>query len=88
MDKDKNKIQAAQNALNNYKIKHKGYAHLHKSEQKINLKEENISNFNIGLDIIEEREELEFNDKNKNKNNKKELNYSNYFKELKKTKKK
>ena len=88
VNKDKNKIQAAQNALNNYKIKHKGYAHLHKSEQKINLKEENISNFNIGLDIIEEREELEFNDKNKNKNNKKELNYANYFKELKKTKKK
>ena len=89
VNKDKNKIQAAQNALNNYKKKYKGYAHLYKSEQKINNEDENITNFNAGLDIIEERDELKYNNKStKIKKEKKEINYSNYFRELKKSKKK
>ena len=50
-NKDKKKIEAVQNALNNYKKKYKGYTHLYKSEQKMNNDEEgNISNFNIGND--------------------------------------
>ena len=46
--KDKNKIKSAQNALINYKNKYKGYAHLHKSEQKINLDKDFINKFEIG----------------------------------------
>ena len=50
-NKDKKKIEAVQNALNNYKKKYKGYTHLYKSEQKMNNDEEGyISNFNIGND--------------------------------------
>ena len=45
--KDKNKIESAQNALINYKNKYKGYAHLHKSEQKINLYRDFINKFEM-----------------------------------------
>ena len=73
-NKDKKKIEAVQNALNNYKKKYKGYTHLYKSEQKINNDEEYISNFNIGNDS----KFKDYNDyfknvinKDKNKNTKK-----------------
>ena len=98
-NKDKKKIEAAQNALNNYKQKYSGNIILYKSEQKINKKgEEKISNFNIGIgmDIDEKIEENKdgLKEKENNKNNlkrtinkKKEKGYSQFFKEMNNKKK-
>ena len=49
IDKNKKKIEAAQNALENYKKKYKGYTHLYKSESKINDEEENVYNYNLNI---------------------------------------
>ena len=45
--KDKDKIKAAQNALTNYKNKYKGYTLFYKSEQKINIGEDLVHQFDI-----------------------------------------
>ena len=74
VNKEKNKIEAAQNALNNYKKKYKGYTHLYKSEQKINNEE--VSNFNI--DIYEYKEDKKY----KNNNKKEEKGYTEIFRQL------
>jgi hypothetical protein len=68
-NKDKKKIEAVQNALNNYKKKYKGYTHLYKSEQKIN-DEEYISNFNIENDNSQDHKFKDYNDYFKNVINK------------------
>ena len=102
INKDKKKILAAQNALENYKQKYKGYTHIYKSEQKIKNDEGNINNYNlnIGLDIDEERELKELNKRDNNKNNnsknknnkikekEKEKDFSEYLKQIKKEKEK
>jgi hypothetical protein len=46
-NKDKDKIKAAQNALNNYTIKYKGYTQLHKSEQNTNIGQDIVNRFGI-----------------------------------------
>ena len=46
-NKDKDKIKAAQNALTNYKNKYKGYTLFYKSEQKINIGEDLVHQFDI-----------------------------------------
>ena len=74
VNKEKNKIEAAQNALNNYKKKYKGYTHLYKSEQKINNEE--VSNFNI--DIDDDKEDKKY----KNNNKKEEKGYTEIFRQL------
>ena len=95
INKDKEKIKAAQNALDNYKKKYKGYARLYKSEQKANM-EENTFDFNHlnNIDIDEDRQEktskINNNDKreiNQKNNNMKVKDYSQYFNEMKKNKK-
>ena len=97
INKDKKKIEAAQNALDNYKQKYKGYAHIYKSEQKIKNDEGNETtiNLNIGLDIDEERQLKELNKRDNNNNGKfkvkkikeKEKDFSEYLKQIKKEKK-
>ena len=93
-NKDKKKIEAAQNALNNYKRKYKGYTLLYKSEQKINNEGEYVPNLNNNIDIDEIREQKEFdkNDNNKSGINKviskkKEKGYSQFFRQMKNKKK-
>ena len=85
-NKNKKKIEAIQNALNNYKKKYKGYTHLYKSEQKINNDEEYINNF----DIDEDRQEKELNKKDNKDNIKKEeeKSFIFYYKQLIDNKKK
>ena len=46
-NKDKDKIKAAQNALNNYTLKYKGYTYLHKSEQNTNIGQDIVNRFGI-----------------------------------------
>ena len=95
VNKDKKKIEAMQNALDNYKKKYKGYAKLYKSEQKMN-KEENTFNFKFSfnnIDIDEERQEKAFNNDDKNKvnqitNKRKVKDFTQFFNEMKKDKKK
>ena len=99
VNKDKKKIEAAQNALENYKKKYKGFTNLYKSEAKINNDEKEDNNykynFNINLDEDEDEDKKEniFNrmDKsdlnriiNRNKEKGKIKGYSQYFNELKK----
>jgi len=45
--KDKQKIKAAQNALNNYKNKYKGYTQIYKSEQKVEKEVNNVKEFEV-----------------------------------------
>ena len=95
IDKNKKKIEAAQNALENYKKKYKGYTHLYKSESKIIDEEENVYNYNLNINLDEDKEDKQENlfnrmnisDLNKIKNKKKEKGYSHYFNEMKKDKK-
>ena len=95
IDKNKKKIEAAQNALENYKKKYKGYTHLYKSESKINDEEENVYNYNLNINLDEDKEDKQENlfnrmnisDLNKIISKKKEKGYSHYFNEMKKDKK-
>ena len=95
IDKNKKNIEAAQNALENYKKKYKGYTHLYKSESKINDEEENVYNYNLNINLDEDKEDKQENlfnrmnisDLNKIISKKKEKGYSHYFNEMKKDKK-
>ena len=95
IDKNKKKIEAAQNALENYKKKYKGYTHLYKSESKIIDEEENVYNYNLNINLDEDKEDKQENlfnrmnisDLNKIISKKKEKGYSHYFNEMKKDKK-
>ena len=85
--KDKDKIQAAQNALKNYTDKYKGYIQLHKPEQ-------NLENNLFDLNKIEFDNELFKNDQNNyNKDTKLgkkrniEKGYNKYHEQLSKKKK-
>jgi hypothetical protein len=92
-NKDKQKIEAAQNALTNYKKKYKGLTRLYKSEQKMNNEVVYIYNFNIDIDEKrEEKEGLEGQGNNKDKikkttNNNKVKGYSQFFQQMKKNNK-
>ena len=94
INKDKKKIEAAQNALENYKKKYKGYTNLYKSEAKNSGEEKEEDNYNFNIDLDEDKEEKIFNRINKNESNKvikkekgKIKGYSEYFNEMKKNKK-
>ena len=85
--KDKDKIQAAQNALKNYTDKYKGYTQFHKPEQKL---ENNL----FDLNKIEFDNELFKNDQNNynkdtklGKKRKIEKGYNKYHEQLSKKKK-
>lgn len=88
VNKDKEKIKALQNALNNYKKKYQGYTYLHKSETKINNVEKHVSKFNIDIDEeTEENKFLNYKDITDKKEKKEEKGYSSFFRQMKKEKK-